>query len=328
VVPTDPNWVRRVAAKVRPSVVQITNEQLRVDQFNQRIPAPVGAGSGVVFDAENGYVLTNHHVVARAQRLVVALPDGRTFPGRLLGSDPETDLAVVQISPDNLPAAVLGDSGRLQVGDGVVAIGNALGLPGGPTVTAGVVSALGRSVQAPSSIRGQPGPYLYDLIQTDAAINPGNSGGPLVNADGEVVGINTLVAALAEPGVPAQGIGFAIAVETARPIAQQLVTTGRVVHPYMGIQYVSLNPSIAAYLGLPVQRGVLVLGVVPGSPASRAGLRREDVITTINDQSIAGESDLGEIISRHRPGDRVTLTVLRGGQRTSVELVLGEKPSA
>src|SRR5581483_11366470 len=202
--------VRRVAQQVRPAVVQITNEQVAADRFNQGVTVPAGVGSGVIYDPQ-GHILTNNHVVEGALRLLVSLPDDRSSPARLVGGDPQTDLAVVQIDAPDLPVAALGDSSELQVGDWVVAIGNALGLPGGPTVTVGVVSALGRTIQEPGTRTNSAGPFLFDVIQTDAPINPGNSGGPLVDLDGQVVGISSVMAGQAEPGVQAQGIGFAIA---------------------------------------------------------------------------------------------------------------------
>ncbi len=334
--------VRDVARRVRPAVVQITNQQAQIGQFNQPFQVPAGVGSGVIYDNQ-GHVLTNDHVVAGAQSLLVSLPDGRSFQGTLVGADPDTDLAVVQISGDNLPVAELGDSSQLQVGDWLVAIGNALALPGGPTVTAGVVSALGRTVQEPASPSaaggrgGAPGgaqrggqtggPFLFDVIQTDASINPGNSGGPLLNLDGQVIGINTLVAGQAEPGVQAQGIGFAIAINTARPIADALVSTGRVAHPFIGIQYVPINPAIAQQLGVQVKNGVVVAAVQPGSPAASAGLQPNDVITQVDGKDLIGDSALAEAINGHQPGDTVSLTVLRGGQTMPVQVTLSQRPS-
>jgi S1-C subfamily serine protease len=199
--------IREVAQKVKPAVVQITNEQTQVDMFTQQpFTVPAGVGSGVIYDSQ-GHILTNDHVVAGAQTLLVSLPDGRSFQAKLIGADPLTDLAVLQISGSNLPVAEIGDSSQLQVGDWVVAIGNALALPGGPTVSAGVVSALGRTVQEPGSNSTGNGPFLFDVIQTDAPINPGNSGGPLVNLAGQVIGLNTLVAGQAEPGCRPRGSG-------------------------------------------------------------------------------------------------------------------------
>ncbi|HZT07680.1 MAG TPA: trypsin-like peptidase domain-containing protein [Chloroflexota bacterium] len=328
------NAVRQVAQAVRPAVVQITNQQTTVDLFNQPYTVPAGVGSGVIYDSQ-GHILTNNHVVQDAQSLLVSLPDGRSFPARLVGADPQTDLAVLQITADNLPVARLAESNHLQVGDWVVAIGNALGLSGGPTVTSGVVSALGRTVQEPSSgSSSAAGPYLFDLIQTDAAINPGNSGGPLVNLSNEVVGINTLVAGQAEPGVPAQGIGFAISIDTAKPIADQLVATGRAVHPYLGIRYQPLNPAIASQLGIPsaqggqAPHGVVILQVLAGSPAGNAGLRRGDAIIAIDGNDLKDESSLAQTINQKKPGDSLTLSVLRGNQRLSVQVTLGEAPPA
>ncbi len=313
--------VRNVAQKVKPAVVQITNEQVQVGQFGQAT-VPSGVGSGVIYD-DQGHIITNDHVVAGAQQLTVSLPDGRTFKAKLVGSDPRTDLAVVQISGKDLPVAELGDSGQLQVGDWVVAIGNALGLPGGPTVTAGVVSALGRSVQEPGDQTG-PGPYLFDVIQTSAPINPGNSGGALVDLAGRVIGINTLVAGQAEPGVQAQGIGFAISIATAKPLADQLVASGKAIHPSIGIQYVPLNPAIAAQIGADQPYGAVVMDVVAGSGAARAGLQQGDVITAIDGQQLKEESALPEAISTHKPGDKVKFTILRDSQPQDVTVTLGQ----
>lgn len=315
--------VRTVAEKVKPAVVQITSQQIGLDMFNQPIPQ-TGVGSGVIYDAD-GYILTNNHVVEGSEQLTVALPDGRTFDGRVVGADPRTDLAVVKIDGQNLPVAELGDSGQLHAGDWVVAIGNALGLPGGPTVTAGVVSALGRTIQEPGSQGSGNGPFLYDLIQTDAAINPGNSGGPLVNLDGQVVGINTLAAGVAEAGVQAQGIGFAIAIDSAKPVAQQLRTTGHASHPYLGIQYTALTPAIASRLGISDGPGIIIAQVAPGSPASRAGLQRLDVIKAVDGQDIEDESTLGRVLNNHNPGEQVNLQVIRDGQAIQLSVTLAEE---
>ncbi len=321
--------IQQVASKVKPAIVQITNEQVQIGQFNQPFTTPAGVGSGVIIDSQ-GHILTNYHVVSGAQRLLVSLPDGRSFPGKLIGTDPQTDLAVVQISASNLPVAQLGDASQLQVGDWVVAIGNALALAGGPTVSAGVVSALGRSVQEPSSSSSSStgGPLLYDLIQTDAPINPGNSGGALINLSGQVIGINTLVAGQAEPGVQAQGIGFAISIATAKPIADQLIKTGHVNHPYLGITYEPLNPAIAAQLGISQTQGALIGNIVPGSPADLAGLQANDVITAVNNQKLVQDSDLGLFLNSHKPGDKVTLTVVRGNKTENIQVTLGTMPAS
>ena len=319
--------VRAVVERVRPTVVQITNEQVVLDQLGRSAIAPAGVGSGVIYDAQ-GLVLTNNHVVAGARSLTVSLPDGRTYPGTLLGGDPQMDLAVVKIEPkagETLPVAALGDSAALAVGDEVVAIGNALALPGGPTVTAGVVSALDRAIQEPSETSGEPGPYLFDLIQTDASINPGNSGGPLLNMSGEVVGINTLGAG-GDGNVTAQGIGFAISINAARPIAGQLATDGRVAHSFLGIAYGMLTPALAAQLDLPVKQGVVISRVVRGAPAAQAGLQPRDVITAVDGQPIVDETSLGRALSQRKPGEQVQLNVARGSEQLTVDVTLGERP--
>jgi S1-C subfamily serine protease len=318
--------IKEVTQLIKPAVVQITNEQVQVDQFNQPFTVPAGVGSGVIYDAK-GYVLTNNHVIAGADKLLVTLPDGRSFKATLMGADPETDLAVLKIDGTNLPVAPLGDSSQLQVGDWVIAIGNALALNGGPTVTAGVASALGRTVQEPPDANtGQPGPYLFDVIQTSAPINPGNSGGPLVNLEGQVVGINTLVAGQAEPGVQAQGIGFAIGINSAKPIADQLVSTGQAIHPFIGISYLPLTPAIAAQIGISQQTGMVLADVAAGTPAAQAGLQRYDVITAINGQQLKGDSDLAQIVDQHKPGDTLTLTVVRNSQTLTIKVMLGTRP--
>lgn len=326
--PAAPGSVRAVVERVKPAVVQIANQQLMLDQLGRSALTAAGVGSGVIYDRQ-GLILTNNHVVAGARSLTVALPDGRTYPARLLGGDAQMDLAVVQISPkagETLPLAALGDSAALAVGDQVVAIGNALALPGGPTVTAGVVSALNRAIQEPAATSGEPGPYLYDLIQTDASINPGNSGGPLLNMAGEVVGINTLAAGGAGD-VNAHGIGFAISINAARPIADKLATAGRVLHPFLGIAYGLLTPALAARLDLPVQQGVVISRVVRGAPAAQAGIQIKDVITAVDGQPIVDETSLGRALSQREPGDRVRLSVARGGAQLTLDVTLGERPS-
>lgn len=219
-----------------------------------------------------------------------------------------------------------GDSDLLGVGDGVVAIGNALALPGGPTVTAGVASAVGRAVQEPSDTPSQPGPYLYDLIQTDAAINPGNSGGPLLNMAGEVIGINTLGAG-GDGSTMAQGIGFAIAINTARPVADVLASGQCVAHPFLGISYGLLTPALASQNNLSVKQGVIVGQVVTGTPAAQAGLRQRDVIVAVDGQPIVDETTLGRALNKHQPGEHVQLSVVRGSDQLTVDVKLGQRPN-
>lgn len=329
--------IPEVARRVRPAVVQVTNQrEVGVEQFGRPVPETAGIGSGFIYDP-SGLILTNDHVVAGADQLVVALPDGRTFQARVIGQDPQTDLAVIKIDGENLPLATLGSAGNLVVGQTVVAIGNALGLDGGPTVTEGIVSALGRAIQIPSpppedAGTPRPGPragtFLFDLVQTDAPINPGNSGGPLVDLLAQVVGINTLVATSTAGGVPVEGIGFAISIDTARRIAAQLVATGRAVHPFLGIEYVPLNPALAARLGAPVQRGMFVTRVIPHSPADDAGLQQADIIISADGQELRSESSLARFIDGRQPGDTVQLTIVRDGERRTVSVTLAQQPAS
>jgi S1-C subfamily serine protease len=321
-----PLTVREVAERARPAVVQIVTQlnTRSLDLMTGLAVENTGLGSGVIIDSA-GHILTNQHVVAGARTLTVALPDGRTFDGRLVGADADTDIAVVQISGENLPVAPLGDSSQLAVGEWLVAIGNALGLPGGPTVTAGVVSALGRTVLEPASATGQPGPRLYDLIQTDAAINQGNSGGPLLNLRGEVVGISTLVVGSSDQAGSVQGIGFGIAIDTVKPVAQEIIATGRVVRATIGIAYGWAGTGDAQLLTGSATPGMLVLLVPPGTPGAQAGLRRGDLITEVDAQPLRDESMLARQLHARRPGDTLRLTVVRNRVPTPIQVVLGAR---
>ncbi|GBD16009.1 Putative serine protease HtrA [bacterium HR26] len=303
--------VEEVAREVSPAVAFVTVRKVETDifGFGQVVE---GEGSGVVFD-QRGYILTNDHVVGEALEIVVVLPDGRQFAGRVVGRSPENDIAVVKIDGDNLPVAKLGDSDTLRVGQWVVAIGNALGLEGGPTVTAGVVSALNRTLQP-----GPNQPPFGPLIQTDAAINPGNSGGPLVNLQGEVVGINTAKIQQAE------GIGFAIPINKAKEIVAQLLEARP--QPYLGIGGVTVTRALVVRFNLPVDRGVLVVSVVPGGPAEQAGLMPGDIIVRFDGQEIVRVSDLDQALRRHQPGDRVEIVINREGTERSLTVTLGEAP--
>ncbi len=274
------------------------------------------SGSGVIF-RDDGYILTNNHVVENATSIKVALFDGRVMDAQIVGTDLNTDMAVIKVDEKGLPVAPLGDASKLRVGDWVVAIGNALGLGGAPTVTVGVVSALGRTLQTDPSVT------LYDLVQTDAAINPGNSGGPLVNLDGEVIAINTAV--LREQN--AEGIGFAVSTGTALPVAEQLIRNGRVVRPYLGIGANDVDLSIAAQLNLSVREGVLVVRVEQGGPAERAGLKANDVIMAIDGQPTPSFLALQRLLlGQLKVGQKVTVTVVRGGSQKDFALTLGEFP--
>jgi S1-C subfamily serine protease len=272
-----------------------------------------GAGSGVII-APDGYTLTNSHVVHGASRLEVSLSDGRTVPAQLVGDDPATDLAVLRIDSSGLPAAQLGDSDGLRVGQLVIAIGNPLGFQA--TVTAGVVSAVGRS------LRSQSGQLIENIIQTDAAVNPGNSGGPLVDSRGRVIGINTAIIQ------GAQGIGFAIPVNTARWVAGLLIKEGRVRRAFLGItsELRPLHVRIAREHGLSEARGIGVIQVMPGGPADRAGIRVDDVIIALDGTPMSSFSDLQRFLSRAPIGSTVRVGVLRRNQRLDLPAVLAPSP--
>lgn len=323
----DADAIINVAKKDTPGVVQITNEQVQLGAYgNSPQVAPTGVGTGIVIDNQ-GHILTNDHVVRGAQKLLVTTSNGKQeLPAKLIGEDQRTDLAVVQVSGANLPSLELGDSSKLVVGQWVVAIGNALALEGGPTVTAGVVSALGRTVQEPGTSRSTQGSYLFDVIQTDAPINPGNSGGPLVNLQGQVIGINTLAAVQAEPGVPAQAIGFAIAINTAKPIADELISTGHVTYAYLGVNLYPNSPAIAQRLGIPNKTGMIVVQVIPNGPSAQAGLRQGDVIVAADGHQITDESEISRVLFSKKPGDQLKLTVARGTGEQTVTVTLGAAP--
>ncbi len=309
--------IRTVVDRVRPAVAFVGIEA-SVRAFSA--PVPVGNGSGAIIDPQ-GYILTNNHVVEQAQVLRVTLPDGRSFDAQLVGRDPATDLAVIKINGTDLPAIPLGDSSKIEVGDWVVAIGNALGLEGGPTVTKGVVSAKDRTITE------ENGASLVGLIQTDAAINPGNSGGPLVNLNGELIGINTAIPGPTSQGAQPFGIGFAISINEAKPIVQQLISQGRVIRPYLGVVPVTLTPAIASQLRLQVDKGVILDTVAPNSPAAQAGLKQGDVITAVDGKPMTSEAELRQAIQAHKIGDTMEMTVLRNGRQLTVRAQLAEAPT-
>ena len=303
-----------VVEAVKPAVVSIVVGTVSYNFFMQPVPTE-NAGSGVIFDPR-GYIVTNNHVVEGAQSITVTLTDGRSFDAEIVGTDPLSDLAVIKIDGNNLPTAAFGNSSQLRVGDWVVAIGNALALEGGPTVTVGVVSAKGRTIQE------QNGVDLYDVIQTDAAINPGNSGGPLINLQGQVIGINTAKIS----SVEVSGVGFAVSADTAHPVVDELIDKGYVSRPYLGVSFVTVTPSIADSYGLATETGAMVYQVSLDSPADGAGLKWGDVIVAIDDEEITSSDDAILAIRAHKIGDEIQITYFReSGQRTT-SAVLIERP--
>lgn len=295
------------AEKVSPSVAKIEVTQTargRNGQSQER----QGGGSGFVFTPD-GLVLTNSHVVHDARRIAVSLSDGRSFPAQLIGDDPATDLAVIRVDAPNLAAVPLGDSQKLRVGQLAIAIGNPYGFQ--YTVTAGVVSALGRS------LRSYSGRLIEDVIQTDASLNPGNSGGPLVSSDGQVIGVNTATI------MGAQGLCFAIGINTAKFVASRLLTHGRIRRAYIGVeaQTVPLHRRIVRFYDLPKETGVMVVGLENRSPAERAGLREGDVVVAFNGQPTAGVDDLHRLLTDAHVGSTSSLTVIRRTERLLLSII-------
>ena len=304
-----------VVAKVKPSVVAINTEVAALDFFN-RPSSQKGAGSGWII-REDGLIITNNHVVEGAKTISVTLDDGRTFPVDLktVASDSLVDLAVLRINAKNLPAVKVGDSSKMRVGDWVVAIGNALGE--GTRATQGIISRQNASVPIDQS------QTLYGLIETDAAINPGNSGGPLVNMSGQVIGINS--AKLSAVGVEATG--FAISTETAMPVIQQLIDTGRSVHPWLGVSLFTIDQIIIQDYNLAVDKGALIVDVSAGSPAANAGLQAKDVIVGFAGKTIASVDDLIQAIRQAQVGQKVEIVYWRGTNKSTASTTLIERPA-
>ncbi len=310
----------QVVAKVGPSVVTVVNLKTPQWDFFGNLRQPQSLGSGVVL-APDGYVVTNNHVVEGNASLSIITSNGKKYDAELVGADELSDLAVLRILGDpGLPMAELGDSDMLVQGQRVVAIGSALG-EFKNTVTVGVVSGLDRSIDMGEGFR------MEGLIQTDAAINHGNSGGPLVNLQGQVIGINTLI--IRGDGTTldvAEGLGFAIPSNTVRVVTAQLIQYGYVRRPYLGISHVELTPGMATYYGLSVTEGTLVVRVVRGSPAEQAGLKPGDVLLAINDEALDEEHPFVNVLLHHQPGETVTLRVNRYGQDLTLQATLGESP--
>ena len=306
--------VVKVAQTVGPAVVGITNKALARDWYNNKVLVDQGTGSGVIIDP-NGYIITNNHVIANAQEILVSLADGRVLAGKVLGADPATDLAVVKVEDTNLPSATLGDSDASVVGEPVIAIGNPLGLEFQGSVTTGVISALNRSIEI--------GERRFRLLQTDAAINPGNSGGALVNADGQVIGINS--AKIALEGV--EGIGLAIPINTVRPIVESLIAKGRVVRAYLGIGIVDKNIATKQGYQVNFDSGVLIVKVAPNAPAGKAGLQEGDIILNIANLPTNNVAQLREALDSQNVGSVVNVEINRQGKNKIVAVTLEEMPA-
>ncbi|MGH9882637.1 MAG: S1C family serine protease [Pyrinomonadaceae bacterium] len=309
--------VINAAEKVSPSVVYIEVQHKTKERRanTPRVPREArGSGSGFIFTPD-GFILTNSHVVHGALRIEVTLTDGRTAQADLIGDDPDTDLAVIRINAPNLVPAHLGDAQKIRVGQLVVAIGNPYGFQ--YTVTAGVVSALGRS------LRAQSGRLMDDVIQTDAALNPGSSGGPLVNSQGEVVGVNTAMI------LPAQGICFATSIDIAKFVASRLIRDGKVSRSYLGFagQNVPIPRRIVRYYNLGVESGILVVSYDEDSPAKKAGVLEGDIIVGFEDYSIAGIDDLHKLLTEKRIGRKSSLVVIRRTEKLTLEVIPEESQS-
>jgi S1-C subfamily serine protease len=307
------------------SVVNITSKAVTFDFFYGLVPEE-GQGSGFIID-KDGHVLTNYHVIAQARQIEVTLHNRKKYRATIVGTDRSHDLAVVQIKAPDLTPMVLGDSGNLQVGQKVYAIGNPFGLAG--TLTRGIVSSI-RSVQEPD------GMTIDEAIQTDASINPGNSGGPLLNLHGEVIGINTMIASSVGQSA---GIGFAIPINTAKAVINDLLTLGRVRRPALGVRTIPIDPELAEQLGLAADYGLLIVQAVPGGAADTAGLRGGseraflgnipitvggDLIVAIDGQKVEDQQELAQIMNNHRAGDTVRITIYRGKKKMDVKVTLGE----
>jgi len=331
VLPVVNNPLPEMLKKVVPGVVNIsTRTRIRYEEnplfkdpfFRQFFDIPnmplereqQSLGSGVVVDASKGYVVTNNHVINKADKITVTLQDGQSFEATLVGSDENTDIALIRIKNGNLVELPKGNSDLLQVGDFVVAIGSPFGL--GQTVTSGIVSALGRSSLG---IEG-----YEDFIQTDASINPGNSGGALVNLQGELIGINT---AIVGPSGGNVGIGFAIPINLANQVINQIIQFGEIKRGQLGIQMQDLTPALASAFHIKQQHGAVIAGIIPGSPAQKAGLQRGDIVTSVNGQAVDSATKLRNRIALMQVGDLVSLDILRDGEEINIKARLS-KPLA
>ncbi len=320
VVTQEEEDIAGVVSKVSPSVVSIvTKSQVDSQSFYNSTQEQDGAGTGIIV-GKDGYVMTNKHVIDGANTITVILSDGTTYTNvKLLGTDPLNDVAFLRVDGvNNLPAAELGDSTTINVGEKVVAIGNSLGQYQN-TVTSGIISGTGRpiSAQAGNSVEN-----LTDLIQTDAAINPGNSGGPLLNLKGQVIGINTAIAQ------DAQGIGFSIPINATKGILKGVLDNGTVQRSYLGVNYIPITADVASHYGLPVKKGAYVFSdngqsaVVGGSPADKAGIKDKDIVVKVGDIDVGDQGSVSSLVGEYAPGETITLTLLRGSQMLTVKVTL------
>ncbi|MFN2589608.1 MAG: S1C family serine protease [Actinomycetota bacterium] len=315
----------QVVKQVAPAVVNITTNTLQRDSFFGGSQPGRAVGTGFIIRSD-GIIVTNFHVVEQAVRVRVTLPppDGRTFSARQIGGDSAHDLAVLKIEGRNLPTVPLGNSDQLALGERVIALGYALALPGGPTVTQGIISSLARTVQAedPNGNNGAGATRTYeDVLQTDAAINPGNSGGPLVDLAGNVVGINTAGAGGAE------NVGFSIAINAARAVIERALEHPDAPTPYLGVSTTTVGPGLASQYGLPVDHGALVVQIVQGGPAAKAGIREGDIVLEFEGTAVNGSDDLGAAILERQPGDTVSIRVVHeSGESETFRATLTERP--
>jgi serine protease Do len=308
--------VARVASLLSPSVVQINVSGIKQTPFGAQ--KEEGMGSGVIYRSD-GYIITNNHVVEGSRGVEVAFADGTTERGEVVGTDPTTDIAVVSVDRDDLPAAGFA-SGDPIVGQTAVAVGSPSGFES--TVTSGIISGTGREIPAEYT-GGRQAASLVDLVQTDAAISPGNSGGALADREGRVIGINAAYLPPAETG--AENIGFAIPSDTAVSVADQLIQNGEAVHPYLGVYLSDLTQETASRFGSPVDSGALIEEVEPGSPAAAAGIQRGDIVTAAGSEEVRSSGDLLSALRNYMPGDTVRLTVLRNGEKTTLQANLAER---
>jgi len=303
--------VLEVLDKVSRSVVNVSTVKLLHHVFYRAVPVK-GMGSGTIIDPE-GQILTNNHVVMGAEKIGVTLASGQVLEGRVIGTCLTHDMAIIKVKEEKLPTAQLGDSDKLRVGQRVFAIGNPFGLAGGPTVTSGVISALNRSIE---SERGM----IENLVQTDAAINPGNSGGPLVDIHGKVVAINTAI-------IPfAQGIGFAIPINSAKKCTNEIIAHGSMIRPWLGVSGLTVTKEVASYYGLPLDKGILVTRVIPSSPADNAGVVPGDIVLQFAGKTTNNIEEMVEEIHKRKAGEKVEILILRNSKRWIVEVVLERTP--